>query len=105
MTWKTQHEFSFYISSLPADAPSLARAIRDHWGVENGLHWVLDCAFHEDPSRVRKDHGPENLALLRKIAINLLKAEKTLKRGIAAKRRVAGWDDDYLLKVLSALAH
>ncbi len=102
--YKTQHEFSYYISSLAPDAPMLEKSIRAHWGVENGLHWVLDMAFDEDRSRIRKEHGPENLALLRKLALNLLKAEKTLKRGLAAKRRVAGWDDDYLFKVLTALA-
>lgn len=100
-SYKVQHEFSYYISSLPADSVALSRAIRLHWGVENGLHWCLDVAFHEDLSRVRKDHGPENLALLRKIALNLLKSEKTLKRGLATKRRVAGWNNEYLLKVLS----
>lgn len=104
VTYRTQHEISFYISSLAPDAAMLARCLRSHWGVENGLHWVLDVAFHEDLSRVRKEHGPENLALLRKIALNLLKSEKTLKRGIAGKQKAAGWDDNYLLTVLSAFS-
>ena len=76
-------------------------AIRGHWGIENSLHWVLDIAFREDDSRVRKDNAPENLAVMRHIALNLLRQEKSLKVGIKAKRKRAGWDNDYLLKVLS----
>jgi predicted transposase YbfD/YdcC len=91
----------FYISSLPANATQLLAAGRGHWHIENQLHWVLDVAFHEDHSRVRKDHAPANLAVLRHMAINLLKQEKTAKGGIAAKRKQAGWNEAYLLKVLS----
>jgi predicted transposase YbfD/YdcC len=99
------HEMRYFLSSLPAKAKSLARAIRGHWGIENGLHWVLDVAFREDDSRVRKDNAPENLALLRRLAVSVLKQDRTLKVGIAAKRKCAGWDDDYLLHVLrNALA-
>ena len=83
------------------DARQLLRAIRGHWGIENSLHWVLDIAFREDDSRVRKDNAPENLAVLRHIALNLLKQEKSLKVGIKAKRKRAGWDNDYLMKVLA----
>jgi predicted transposase YbfD/YdcC len=75
--------------------------VRAHWGIENGLHWVLDIGFREDESRVRKDHAPENMAVLRHIALNLLKQEQTAKLGIKAKRLKAAWDQDYLLKVLS----
>ena len=91
----------FYISSLPGDADQFLHAVRGHWGVENGLHWVLDVAFGEDHSRVRKDHAPANLAVLRQMALNLLKQEKTAKGGIKAKRLQAGWNENYLLKVLS----
>lgn len=94
-------EKRYYISSLKGDARQLLWAIRGHWGIENSLHWVLDIAFREDESRVRKDNSPENLAVLRHITLNLLKQEKSLKVGINAKRKRAGWDNDYLLKVLS----
>ena len=91
----------FYISSLDADAKRILQATRQHWGIENGLHWVLDIAFNEDRSRVRKDHAPANLAVLRHMAVNLLKQETSAKGGIKAKRLQAGWNEDYLLKVLS----
>jgi predicted transposase YbfD/YdcC len=95
------NETRFYISSLPGDADQILHTVRGHWGVENGLHWVLDVAFGEDHSRVRKDHAPANLAVLRQMALNLLKQEKTAKGGIKAKRLQAGWNENYLLKVLS----
>ena len=78
----------------------MSAVIRAHWGVENGLDWVPDIAFREDDSRVRKGHGPELLAILRHMALNLLKQERTAKGGIKAKRLRAGWDDQYLLTVL-----
>jgi predicted transposase YbfD/YdcC len=92
----------FYISSLPANAKRILTATRQHWSIENNLHWVLDVAFNEDRSRVRKDHAPANLAVLRHMAINLLKQETSAKGGIKAKRLQAGWNEDYLIKVLSA---
>lgn len=99
---KTTGERHYFISSLDGtDASSLGHAIRNHWGIENKLHWVLDVAFREDESRVRKGHSAENFSRLRRMALNLLKRDKTEKAGIKAKRLRAGWDEDYLIKVLT----
>ncbi len=93
-------ETHFYISSLSGNAEQILYDVRGHWGVENGLHWVLYVAFDEEHSRVRKDHAPANLAVLMQMALNLLKQENTAKGGIKAKRLQAGWNENYLLKVL-----
>ncbi|HYE73903.1 MAG TPA: ISAs1 family transposase, partial [Blastocatellia bacterium] len=93
-------ERRYYLSSLAPDAERAAAAVRGHWGIENSLHWVLDVVFHEDNSRVRIGHAPQNLALVRKITHNLLQQEKTLKRGVKTKRFKAALDEAYLLKVL-----
>ena len=98
----TSIESSYYISSLYNHAPTIANAVREHWGIENGLHYCLDVSFREDHCRVRKDHAPENFAILRHMAMNLLKREKTLKGGIQTKRLKAAWDEGYLIKILSA---
>jgi len=90
----------YYISSLPAQASVIAHAVRSHWGIENRLHWVLDMSFGEDRSRVRKAYGPENLGLLRRIALNLLRQEPS-KGSLKGKRKRAGWDETYLSTVLS----
>jgi predicted transposase YbfD/YdcC len=91
----------YFISSLESNAEKILRAKRSYWGIENRLHWVLDIAFNEDRSRVRKDNAPQNFAVLRLMALNLLKQEKTAKGGIKAKRLQCGWNVDYLLKVLA----
>ena len=91
----------YYICSYPADPATLLGAARSHWSIENSLHWVLDVAFDEDHSRVRTGHADRNLAVIRHWALNLLKQERTAKVGIKAKRKKAGWDFAYLLKVLS----
>lgn len=98
---KTQVEMRYYIASLSPNASQLLQAIRAHWGIENSVHWILDVAFHEDQSRVRKDHAPENLAVMRRIALNLLRKEKSAKGGIHAKRLQCAWDVNYFFKVLS----
>ena len=99
---ETSIERRYYWSSHVVDAKTFSEMIRGHWGIENQLHWCLDVGFREDESRIRTDHGPENLALLRKIAMNLAKSERTHKKGIQAKRKLAAWSDDYLLKLLQA---
>ena len=85
----------YYISSLARPAQTLLEVTPRHWGIENSLHWSLDVTFREDHSRVRKDNGPQNLAVLRQIALNLLKQESSLKRGLQGKRLKAGWVEDY----------
>lgn len=99
---KVSTETSYFISSLENNPPTIAKAIRDHWGIENSLHWCLDIAFREDECRVRKDHAPENFGIVRQMAINLLKRETSLKGGIQTKRLKAAWDHEYLLKILTA---
>jgi predicted transposase YbfD/YdcC len=94
---KTTYEVRYYISSLTSDAKVLGQAVRSHWGVENSLHWVLDVTFAEDNSRIRKDHAPQNFALLRHLEINLLRQEKTVNSSLAQKRYRAALDNSYLL--------
>jgi len=93
-------ERRYYLSSLPLGVETFARAVRGHWGVENKLHWVLDVHFREDQSRARAGYAAENLATLRRLAFNLLKSEKTKKRGIRGKQLNASWDHAYLLRLL-----
>jgi len=97
-------EARYYLSSHrgAATAAGFAGAVRGHWGIENQLHWVLDIAFREDESRARVGHSAHNLAVLRHIALNLLRQEHTARCGVKAKRLLAGWDENYLRKVLAA---
>ena len=95
-----QKESRLYISSLEADADLINKSVRSHWGVENSLHWVLDVAFNEDHSRKRAGNAAQNFSLINRIALNLLKNEKSAKVGVKGKRLKAGWDNKYLLKIL-----
>lgn len=92
-------ETRYYISSV-TEVQTFAESVRSHWGIENSLHWVLDVAFNEDQSRARKGYAAENASVLRKVALNLLKTEKTSKLGVKNKRLKAGWDTGYLEKVI-----
>jgi predicted transposase YbfD/YdcC len=96
-------EARHYLSSLPADAAVLQRVIRSHWGIENRLHWVLDLAFHEDSSRVRADHAPENLAIIRHIALNLLRRDPSRRVGLKTSRFKAALNDAYLRSILDGV--
>lgn len=98
---KTEVKTRYFITSLANDARQILSAKRAHWRIENSLHWVLDVAFREDESRVRQGNADQNLAILRHMALNLLKQEKTARGGIKAKRLQAGWNEDYLVNVLS----
>jgi predicted transposase YbfD/YdcC len=98
---KIETEVKYYISSLVSSAQHILSVVRGHWSIENQLHWVLDIAFREDESRLRKGNSAQNFAVLRHIALNLLKQERTCKRGIKTKRLKAGWNLDYLVKVLA----
>ena len=99
-TGKTEREIRYYITSLRPDAERLNASIRQHWGIENKLHWVLDVGFREDLDRKRAGHAAQNFSVLNRIALNPLKQDKTSKRGVHGKRLIAGWDNDYLLPLL-----
>jgi predicted transposase YbfD/YdcC len=92
----------YFISSLESNAERLLHAARTCWGIENKVHWVLDIAFRDDDSRVRKGNGAQNFAVLRHIALNQLRRQSTPKISIRGKRKKAGWDNNLLLKVLTA---
>lgn len=97
---KMTTEVRYYLLSIDGDALQFAHAVRSHWGIENSVHWVLDVTFHEDFSRMRTGHSDHNFAILRHIALNLLRKEQTAKASIRTKRLKAGWNTDYLEKVL-----
>ena len=98
---KTTREIRYYITSLAPNPKELSLHIRSHWGIENKVHWILDVAFREDEQRARAGHIPENMSLIRRIALNMLTKEKSAKVGIELKRQKANRKVDYLLKVLN----
>ena len=99
-TGEVQKETRLYITSCPGNAKVIGSAVRAHWGVENSLHWVLDVAFGEDASRKREGHAAQNFSIISRIALNLVKNENSKKRSVKGKRLDAGWDNDYLLKII-----
>lgn len=99
---KITNEVQFYISSLASDANKIGSAIRQHWGIENSVHWTLDVTFHEDECRIRSLHSPQNFALLRRIALNALERESSFRRSIRQKSRRAAMNDNYMASVLAA---
>ncbi|HEV3082551.1 MAG TPA: ISAs1 family transposase [Gemmataceae bacterium] len=97
-------EIVYYVSSLPPKVRQFAKAVRGHWGIENRLHWSLDVTFAEDHSRVRKDHSPLNLSMLRRLALSILRKDTTIKDSLRGKRLRAGWDDEVLLKIVTGFS-
>ncbi|WP_442938950.1 ISAs1 family transposase [Nostoc sp.] len=98
---ETMAETRYFISSLESNVEQFANSIRSHWGVENSLHWILDVTFREDDCRIRKDNAPQNFAIIRHIAVNLLTQEKRVKRGIKNKQFLAAMDNKYLLSIFA----
>ena len=98
---KTERERRFYITSVPGTADQIGPAIRDHWSVENGLHWVMDMTFRDDECRVRTDNAPANFAVIRHIAHNLIRRAPG-KQSLRQRRKAAGWDDGFLVQMLVA---
>src|SRR5262249_53925562 len=101
---EVSEELVYYLSSLEPKVKAFAAAVRGHWGIENRLHWSLDVTFAEDRSRVRKDHGPANLGMLRRLALSILQADTSSKDSLRGKRLSAGWDEERLLQFLLGFA-
>ena len=100
---KQTTEERFYISSIDGDAKLLNMAIRTHWHIENKLHWILDVIFREDYCRLRSGNGAENMNIVRKIAINKMKADKSYKDSLKGKKKRCSWEDNYAIKILSEM--
>src|SRR5690349_22053728 len=104
-TGKVEAEIRYFLTSCGDDPAVLVRAIRRHWSIENALHWVLDVTFREDDSRVRDRIAARNLALLRKIALNLVAADRGGQTSLRGRRKKAAWNDDYMLRIIASQAH
>jgi len=102
---KVQHDVRYYIRSRVTDTETFSRTVRRHWSIENNLHWVLDMTMDEDRSRIRKDHGAKNAAVLRRIALNLVKQDTTTKMSVRARRLYAAWNESYIEKILHIAAN
>jgi predicted transposase YbfD/YdcC len=100
-TGKTEAEIRYFLTSCDDDPAVLAQAIRRHWSIENSLHWVLDVSFREDDSRVRHRTAARNLALLRKIALNLVAADRNRQTSLRGRRKKAAWNDEYMLRIIT----
>ena len=101
---QVSEEIVYYLSSLPPKVKTFAQAVRGHWGIENRLNWSLDVTFAEDQSRVRKDHGPANLGMLRRLSLSILQQDTSSKDSLRGKRLSAGWDEDRLVKILTGFS-
>jgi predicted transposase YbfD/YdcC len=104
-TGKVEAEVRYFLTSCGDDPAALVRAIRRHWSIENALHWVLDVTFREDDSRVRDRTAARNLALLRKIALNLVAGDRHGPASRRGRRKMAAWNDDYMLRIIAGQAH
>ncbi|HEX7021593.1 MAG TPA: ISAs1 family transposase [Trueperaceae bacterium] len=100
---KTSVEKRYFLTSLEGDARRVLEAVRSHWGIENSLHWVLDVVFGEDGHSYARDHGPENMAVMRQLALNLIKQDTSVRGSLKGKRKRAAWDEDYLAHLLIQL--
>jgi predicted transposase YbfD/YdcC len=99
---KETTERRYFISTLPADAAKIGRAVREHWGIENRLHWCLDVTYNDDASRIRKDHGPQNMTVLRRLAVNLLRQIELGPKKVSLRGRLimANHDSSFVLRAL-----
>ncbi len=97
---KLSCEVHYYITSLKPDPKKIASVIRTHWGIENSVHWVLDVIFKEDSSQIATGNAAENLSILRRLSLNLLRLDPDKKTSLRAKRKKSGWNDSYLSKIL-----